>query len=292
MAMILESLNKEAVIVLGYDVSPNLRWLDRGGRIKHFDRDVTREDLRQFDVLIVLDTSAWAQLGHVEEVIRSFDGPKLVIDHHVSGDELGAEVFRDSHAEAAGRLVAEAAECLGVAITAEMATMLFAAVATDTGWFRFASATSETYRWVAQLIDAGAKPDEIYAELYEKETLPRLQLIGRVMARARTDLDGRLIYTWIEQTDFEATGALPTDSEDVINMTLAVGGTQGAVILVEQPDGAFKVSFRSRCQMNCAEVAEQFGGGGHKAAAGAMVQGDLETARRRVLDAVRAAMGQ
>jgi bifunctional oligoribonuclease and PAP phosphatase NrnA len=111
------------------------------------------------------------------------------------------------------------------------------------------------------------------------------------MARVETDLGGRLIYTWMEQADFAATGALPSDSEDVINMTLEVGRTEGAVIFVEQPGGAFKVSFRSRCRMNCAEVAQRFGGGGHRAAAGATIQGDLESVRQRVLDAVRTAMG-
>ncbi len=291
LVLILEALGKEATIVLGYEVPSNLKWLDRRGRIKRLGRDIAREDIDAFDVLIVLDTSAWAQLSHMEEVVRSFGGPKLVIDHHVSSDELGAVTFTDSHTEATGRLVADAAEHLGVELTAELATMLFAAVATDTGWFRFASTTSQTYRLAARLVDAGAKPSEIYAELYEKETLTRLQLIGRVMARARTDLDGRLIYTWIERADFETTAALPTDSEDVINMTLAVGGTEGAVILAEQPGGTFKVSFRSRCQMDCAKVAEQFGGGGHKAAAGATIKGDLEVVLKQALDAVRAAMG-
>ncbi|MBN2216647.1 MAG: DHH family phosphoesterase [Pirellulales bacterium] len=290
MALILERLGKEAQIVLGYDVPPNLRWLDRHRRIKELGRDVAREDLGRYDVLMVLDTSAWAQLNHMEQVIRSFAGVKVVIDHHVSTDDLGAESFRDSTAEATGRLVAEAADHLGVGLGEEEATALFAAVATDTGWFRFASVASETYRLASRLVDAGARPDAVYAQLYENETLARLRLFGRVMARAQTDLDGRLIYTWIERADFEATGSLPSDSEDMINTTLSVGGTEGAVILVEQPDGSLKVSFRSRCRMDCAQVAGQFGGGGHRAAAGATIRGKLETVRGQVLDAVRQAM--
>jgi len=290
MADVLDALGKQSVIVLGYDVPPNLRWLDRQGRIKRFGADVTQEDIESFDVLIVLDTSAWAQLNHLEEVIRSFPGPKLIVDHHASSDDLGAESFRNSAAEATGRLVAEAADHLGVKLTEEAATALFAAVATDTGWFRFASTSSDTYRLAARLVEAGARPDAIYAQLYENETLARLQLMGRAIARAQTELDGRLVYTWIERADFHATGALASDSEDIINMTLSVGGTEGAVILVEQSGGAWKVSFRSRCRMDCTQVAEQFGGGGHRAAAGATVHGDLETVRGQILDAVRQAM--
>ena len=110
------------------------------------------------------------------------------------------------------------------------------------------------------------------------------------MARTQTELDGRLIYTWIELADFAATGALPTDSEDVINMTLAVGGTEVAVILVEQRNGGFKISLRSRCQVDCSRLAEQFGGGGHRKAAGLFLNEPLESARAKVLDAARAAM--
>jgi bifunctional oligoribonuclease and PAP phosphatase NrnA len=291
MALILETLGKETTVVLGYDLPPNLCWLDSRGRIKRLGRDIAPEAFGQFDALIVLDTSAWAQLNHMEKVIRSFAGPKLVIDHHASGDPLEAEWFKDPHAEATGRLVVDAADHLHVALTAEMATLLFAAVATDTGWFRFASTGAGTYRLAARLADAGARPDAIYATLYETETLARLRLTGLAIAHARTELGGRLIHTAIERADFEATGALPSDSEDIINMTLAVGGTEVAVIFVEQPGGRFKVSFRSRCGMDSSAVAEGFGGGGHKAAAGATIEGDLETVQRRALDAVRKAMG-
>ena len=100
-----------------------------------------------------------------------------------------------------------------------------------------------------------------------------------------------MIHTWLDRSDFAASGALPSDSEDIINMTLSVGGTEMAVILVEQPTGGFKVSFRSRCAVDCSAVAEQFGGGGHKKAAGAFLDEPLAVAQAKILDAVRAAMG-
>jgi phosphoesterase RecJ-like protein len=179
---------------------------------------------------------------------------------------------------------------LGVELVPEVARVLFAAVATDTGWFRFTSTSERTYQLAAQLVAAGAKPWQIYQDLYETETLARLRLIGRALARTQTELDGRLIHTWLERDDFEATGAIPQDSEDVINMTLSAGGTEVAVILVEQPGGGFKISFRSRSPLDCRLVAEQFGGGGHKNASGALVSEPLAVARSMVLDAVRAAM--
>ena len=110
------------------------------------------------------------------------------------------------------------------------------------------------------------------------------------LSRAATELDGRLIHTAILQEDFRATGALPSDTEDIVNMTLQVGGVEVAIILVELAAGGVKVSFRSRSTVDCSRLAEQFGGGGHKAAAGATIERPLEEARRMVLDAARAAM--
>ena len=214
---------------------------------------------------------------------------KLVIDHHVSEDDLGAELFKDGEAEATGRLVLEAGEALGVRLTPEIAQPLFAAIATDTGWFRFASTGAETFRAAARLLEAGAQPDRLFKDLYETESLARLRLTGRTLARTQTELDGRLIYTWVERGDFEATGAVPSDTEDLINMTLTVGGTEVALILVETKTG-FKVSFRSRCELDCSRIAEQFGGGGHRRAAGAQLREPLATGREKVLAAVRAAM--
>ena len=134
-------------------------------------------------------------------------------------------------------------------------------------------------------------PSEIYAALYEQDSLARLQLRGRILANTRTELDGRLAHTAALKEDFEETGALPSDTEDVVNMTLAIAGTEVAVILVEQPSGGFKISFRSRTPaVDCNALARQFGGGGHKAAAGAFVSGEFAAAQAKVLDAVRTAM--
>ncbi len=84
-------------------------------------------------------------------------------------------------------------------------------------------------------------------------------------------MNGKIVHTVAMLDDFRATGALPTDTEDVINMTLAIGTAKVAMIMVEQQSGGFKVSFRSRCSVDCSKLAEQFGGGGHKAAAGAFI---------------------
>jgi len=291
MAGILDALGKEVQIINPHRAPPNLAFIDPNRRIRQIGRDVPAAELPTPDLLMVLDTSAWAQLGDMAEVVRTTTAKKIVLDHHVSEDDLGAEAFKNVTAEATGRLVVEAAEQLGVPLTPQIATPLFAALATDTGWFRFASVTPTTFAVGGKLVAAGAQPDAIFRALYEQETLARLQLRGRILARAQTELGGRLIHTAALAADFVETGALPSDTEDVINLTLAVAGVEVAVIFVHLPSGGYKISFRSRGPVDCNRLAGQFGGGGHKAAAGASLLEPLETARPKVLDAVRQAMG-
>ena len=290
MAAILRSLGKDVKIANGHATPPNLAFIDPRSEIRVIGQTITAEELADRDLLMILDTSAWAQLGAMSEVVKTTSAKKIVLDHHVSEDDLGAENFKNTTAEAAGRLVVEAADALGVPLTAEIAFPLFAAIATDTGWFRFGSASAGTYRMAARLIEAGIKPSAIYNALYEQDTIGRVKLRGEILARVEALLDGRLVHTYVLKEDFTKTGANAADTEDVINMALGIAGTQFAVIFVEQATGGFKLSFRSRCAVDCSKMAEKFGGGGHKAAAGAFVAGELVEVQKQVLDAVLAAM--
>ncbi len=289
MADLLESLGKTVRIVNGHPTPPNLAFLDPSERIQVLGEQIQADDV-QGDCLIILDTSAWAQLGSMGDVVRRFQGLKLVLDHHVGQDELGAMFFKDTSADSTGHLVTLLAKHLSVAISKSMATSLYSAIATDTGWFRFNSTSAATYRVAADLVAAGANPSVIYGDLYERDTIGRVRLRGRILSRVEEELNGQLVYTYVRKEDFPETGALPSDTEDVINATLAIAGTKFAVIFVEQLKGGFKLSFRSRCHVDCNLLAKNFGGGGHRAAAGAFLDGELSDVRNRVLKATREAL--
>jgi bifunctional oligoribonuclease and PAP phosphatase NrnA len=290
MAGLLEALGKRVRIVNADPTPVRLAFLDPQRRIRVLDRDVDPSELAACDVIIVLDTGAWGQLGRMADVIRTARARVVVIDHHASDGEVAATEFKDPDAEATGRLVADLAEFLGLPMGPEIATPLFAALATDTGWFRFPSTQSSTYRVVARLIDAGAVPHAIYRQLYECDSPARVKLRARVLDRITTELAGRLAHTYVRGDDFVDTGADPSETEDFVNMALVIEGTEVAVLLIENPGGRIRVNFRSRSAFDCSLLAAQFDGGGHRAAAGATVLGEFPRVRDRVLDAVRAAM--
>jgi phosphoesterase RecJ-like protein len=286
----LRSLGKTVRIVNGDPVPPHIGFIDPNHDVKLLGSDVAAGDLA-CDVHVVVDTSAWSQLGPMADVIRSSGARKINIDHHVSQDDLGAVVFKDVTSESTGRLVLQAIDALDVKLSAEMAMPLFAAIGTDTGWFRFSSVGEATFQAAARLVAAGAQPHEVFAKLYEQNTLARLLLQGRILTNVKSHLGGRLLTTAITQADLKAVGAEPTDTEDVINRLLGVVDTEVALLFLELTPQETKVSLRSRSGADVNAIAAQFGGGGHKAASGVRYGGPLSEAEPAVTKAVIATMG-
>ena len=287
LAEALQQLGKEVRLVIASTYPPRYNFLNPDKRIKRFTPP--GDDLRNAEVVVVVDTGTWNQLGDFGPFLKSVTAKKIVIDHHPTQDELGAIRFVDVSAEASGRLVYEAINALGVPVTPAIANFLFAAMATDTGWFRHANTTAETFVLAGKLQEAGANPTELFNVIYEKSTLPRKKLMGLVLDRLQVVADGRVVHSEIRREDYPATGAIPQDTEDLVNLLRGIAGLE--VLFMEQPEGGIKVSFRSDAA-DVGKVAEAFGGGGHRLASGAILQGTLQDAKNRVLDAVVAALAK
>ncbi len=291
LAHILQALGKTVRIVNPSAPPPNLGFLDPTKRVLKYGDGMTSDQMRDTDAHIVVDTSAWTQLQEIGTVLKTTPARKGVIDHHVSSDDLGGIVVKDTTAAATGELIFELAQYLDVKLSLEAANALYCAIATDTGWFRFPSTTGRTMKIVGQLIDLGVEPASLYQQLYEQQTKARLRLFGRVLTRIVVDGDGKVAYLWVAQRDFRETSAVPADTEDLVNECLKIAGVKAAFIAIEQLNGAVKVSFRSRSGIDVATVAEKFNGGGHKQAAGAVIQGQLADVMARVLPNVIQAAG-
>src|SRR5262249_45987727 len=159
-------------------------------------------------------------------LLKSLAVPKAVIDHHMTQDDLGATRLVDTTAEATGRLVFEAINALGGPLSPEAAHCLFVALAMDTGWFRPTNTTPATFLLASEPTRAGARPTEAYEALFERSSLARLRLTGLVLDRLELSADGRIAHTAILRGDYEVTGALPQDSEDLINYPRGVAGVE------------------------------------------------------------------
>jgi phosphoesterase RecJ-like protein len=288
LADVLENMGKEVQVVIASAWPPRYDFLDPERRIRRLH--LPGEDFRQVDAIIILDTGTWNQLGDFGSLMKTMSVPKVVIDHHLSQDDLDALRLVDTTAEATGRLVYEAVQALRQPLSAKAANYLFAALATDTGWFRHRNTTPATFALAEKLTQAGADPTHLYEQIYEQSTLPRLRLMGVVLQRLRVVENGQVALTEVLREDYAATGAIPQDTEDLVSYTRSLAGIEVGLFFMEQPAGGIKVSFRSRQKVDVARIAELFGGGGHRLASGAVLTGPLIEAQERVLEAVRKAL--
>lgn len=282
MRAILLAMGKTVTIVNASAPPANLQFMNPPGVILKLNDTVTKATIPQHDVIIVVDTSAWQQLGSMADFIQASAAKRVVIDHHVSSDDLNALELKDVESAATGELICEIGEEFCVTFDAEVANWLYAAIATDTGWFRFPSTSARTMKIAAGLMDCGAIPHYVYNLVHEQSSLARVRLGGRVLARTQVEAEGRLAWIYADSKDMAETGAGPSDTEGLVNVCLTVGGAEAAFVAVELQTGQIKFSLRSRVSHNVAAVAEQFGGGGHKLASGATLPGPLAAAVDRM----------
>jgi phosphoesterase RecJ-like protein len=287
----LKSLGKSAQAVVASPIPPRYEFLNpNASRVQKFVWPST--EYENYDSAIIIDTGTWAQIGDFGEFLKA--RPKVrrfVIDHHLTQDDLGGERLVDTSAEAAGRLAREALEAIEVPLNRDMAMNLFMALATDTGWFRHSSTSEKTFQLAQELAAQGANANYLYDSLFEQSSLGRLRLLGRALERLKQDETGQISYTEVYLSDYPNTGGLPPDTEDLINYPRSITGTKIALVFIEQKEGCTKVSFRGRDGTDVGSLAEQFGGGGHRLAAGATVVGSLPEVREQVLAAARKSLG-
>lgn len=291
MAGLLRQRGKDVLVVNSSPTPPRYDYLNTNGNLFHqIGHSIQPADLADREVAIILDLSTWNQLGDMAEPIRKFAGPRVVIDHHVTQDDLGATFLKDVSAEATGMLVVQAIRDIGGTLTPEVATGLLTAIAMDTGWFRHSNTRPRTLRVVAELIESGAQINQIYRDLFERNTLGRLRLLGETLVDLHIGFEGQVAYATISLDHLARSGAIPPDTEDLIDYVVSVKGVSVGLLFIEQAKGGVKVSFRSRNGLDCSRLAGSLGGGGHKEAAGVSLTQSMVESVPLVLDAVRKAL--
>jgi phosphoesterase RecJ-like protein len=234
------------------------------------------------DAVVVLECGDLARTG-----LSGFDGRAVInIDHHPGNSGYGATQWFDGTAAACGEMVFEIIEELGVPLSAEMATQLFVAIVTDTGSFRYPGVSPRTFSISARLLEAGADPVSASRMLFDSYTLGKLRLQGAVLQTMELDDTGRLAILRLDDATLEACGATLEETDGLINLPLSVKPILAAVFFKEAENGQWRVSLRSKGDIDVGRVARSFGGGGHKNASGCTLSGDLAAVKARILGQV------
>lgn len=253
------------------------------GTLKSYPQDVGEEELAEYDALILLDCGHFGRLGPLKDAVDLDELGTVCIDHHISEGEAADLTILDDKACATASLIARLYRHWGVELTAPAARALYVSFLTETGSFRFSNTTPEVHRLVADLMDLGIAPHEIYGSIYETKPRSALGLVGHGLAHLDTVEEGKVVFTSLERSVFERYEAISEDADGLVNQILALETAEVAVLLYEKAPGTVKISFRAKNDANVQKAAAAMGGGGHTKAAGATFEGSLEDARARAL---------
>jgi phosphoesterase RecJ-like protein len=231
-------------------------------------------------ILLECDSTRRTQLAGLEPCFL------INIDHHVSGRNFAHVNWIDSSVMATAELVYRLARLACVPIDRDIATCLYTALMTDTGSFMFEGTNEHTFTVARDLVLAGANPAQCARPIYFGHSTAKMRLLGAALSNLHRE--GPLAWICVTQEQMHWLGAREEDCEGLVNYALSMADVQVAIFFRELPDRRFRVSLRSKGQVNVSTVAEHFGGGGHKCASGCSIEGPLSVAVSRVVDRLRA----
>jgi phosphoesterase RecJ-like protein len=259
------------------------------GRFEYLSRDVNYRtykdgDLLPHDVAVLLDFSELSRTGAMEAALRRAPSKKIVVDHHIHhGDRWWDERFVDVKAAATGLLVRRIARALGVELDLVAARGVFTSLVTDTGWFKYSNTDAETLAVASEMIGLGVVPSDMYAAIYQSRSRQQPEYVARLLSRLQYFADERLAV--VDQPLSEAVDVDLVDSDEVLDILRSVKRVEVVLFLREVDKGVVKVSARSKSDYDVNALMRRFGGGGHKKASGATIEGRLPEVREKVVAA-------
>ena len=212
------------------------------------------------------------------------------IDHHVTNPQEWPLLWLDPDAAATGEMVHEIISLLGVPLDRSMALCLYTSIFTDTGSFRYSNTTPKSMRIAAALIEAGADPWLVTENVYESFAYRRLKLLGLVLAGMERSDDGRVAWVVVTEEQYRQCGASGEDTENFVNFVRSTKGVEVAVLFRQTAESQYKISLRSKGRVDLSGLAKSLGGGGHKNAAGSVLNGTLDAVRGKVIGEVKKAI--
>ena len=283
---LLRALNKDVEVIMR-DPAPNAyQQLPGAANVR-----VTPAVDDSYDAVFVIECSDVTRPG-LDDLEKQF---VVNIDHHATTALFGKINWLDSTASAVGEMIYNLCKATGVRVTKEIAECVYTALITDTGSFHFSNTTERTFKVASELLRTGVKPAKAAEAVFASYPWSRIQLMGAVLSTARRDSTGRVALLRHSLEMQAAAHSSDEDADGFVNYPLTVGEVEAVAMLRESEPGVYRTSLRSKGEVNVAKVAEKFGGGGHRNAAGCTLRGTWEEAEEKIIgllqDAVERANG-
>ena len=280
----LEKIGKQVVVVNADPIPPNMRFLPGIRNVRR-----TLPARTSFDAAVFLDAGTPDRFGvFLEGNHRDRLGNIIKIDHHLTGVEFADWEFVDSNRASTGELIYEVIRRLPAAMDHDIAFNIYCAIVSDTGSFRYSNTNPAAFRCAGEMLKFGVNPWQVTTNLYENRPEAELRLLSKVLDTLEISHCGTYATLTIAQKDFEDTGAAEYMTDGFINFARSLQGVEVAILIRERDrkNGRFKVSFRSKGNVNVATIAESLGGGGHHNAAGCSVDGPLPQIKNQLFHIV------
>jgi len=246
--------------------------------IQMIERPVTGE-MHEADILVVLDASSKDRIGIVGDCVKTKS--ILNIDHHISNTKFADYLYLDANAAATGEIMCELFEEMKWSMDEGVATLFYTAIVMDCGFFKFSCTSSKTMRMAANLLDYGVHPDDI-SEAIDTQNRASMELLAKVLPSLSFAYDGRVSYLGITNDLYNK--SIHTDS--FVNYARYIEGVDVAFMVKAVEPAVTRVSMRSTKAVDVAQVASNFGGGGHMRAAGCTINAPIDEAIKQVLEAL------
>ena len=284
LALALGNAGKKVVCWNEDAIPPKLKFLDPDGLFQKPRRG------QKFDCVIATDCASFERLGTVGKFIAQRK-VLINIDHHESNTRYGDVNWVSGREPSCGELIFRLLKVARWPITKPIADLLFTAVSTDTGSFQYPSTRPGTFHTGAELVTRGANLAKICDEVYQSYPLSRARLMRHLYNKFKLTDDNRIGYLWLKKSDFTRTGAVSDETEGLIDHIRDIEPVVVACVFEEIKPELTRISLRSKNKnLNMSDLAAQFGGGGHAAAAGARIAGKPFSVQRRVIAAVKKAL--
>jgi len=281
---LLQKLGKKAWIVSEDSFPPRLDVMSRDGwmTLSQF-RALSRRP--KFDACVFVDCPRLDRIGEVRKLVAP--GMTLInIDHHVTNSRFGDYNLVDDRAASCGEIVHGLFKKLRIPVTQKEALPLYVSLTTDTGSFRFSNTSAKTHRVVADLIETGIDLETINDEVYARFSLERTRLLSDLLRDIKIGLHGKIVWAVIRRAMFRKRKASFEDAEGFIDSLRFIRGVRIAFLAIEAEKNEWQVSFRAKGPYDVSRIAEVFGGGGHRKAAGCTIYGTAKTVVAKVRKAI------